>query len=161
MQTQRISQRVGTSVLSLPSLWVILLILPFTAVVVSIQVFEKGCNSFQEQWVWSNWARRDLRLSKTLKVEPRIHIASSTFTHIHPFLYLISLNLPTEAHHRFIAEEMDWGFTRFSELRKLGAPAEGRPAAVIDNRNGGSCRISAFVRVLKDETGVLWHNFIK
>jgi len=56
---------------------------------------------------------------------------------------------------------MDWGFTRFSELRKLAAPTEGRRLPVIDGANNGSTRISAYVRVLKDETGVLWHNFIK
>lgn len=64
----------------------------------------------------------------------------------------------TEAHHRFTAEEMDWGFTRFNELRKLSVAAEGRGRPIIENE---SARISAYVRVLKDPTGVLWHNFIK
>lgn len=53
---------------------------------------------------------------------------------------------------------MDWGFTRFNELRKLSVAAEGRGRPIIENE---SARISAYVRVLKDPTGVLWHNFIK
>ncbi|KAE8245144.1 hypothetical protein A4X13_0g6070 [Tilletia indica] len=63
----------------------------------------------------------------------------------------------SQAHHRFTAEEMDWGFTRFNELRKLRTPADGRTRAVIEDDRA---RISAYVRVLKDPTGVLWHNFI-
>lgn len=52
---------------------------------------------------------------------------------------------------------MDWGFTRFNELRKLMVPGSGQPRPIIE---GDTARISAFVRVLKDPTGVLWHNFI-
>lgn len=63
----------------------------------------------------------------------------------------------SQAHHRFTAEEMDWGFTRFNELRKLSLPAEGKNRPIIE---GECARVSAFVRVLKDPTGVLWHNFI-
>ncbi|CAG8434848.1 2439_t:CDS:10 [Funneliformis mosseae] len=62
------------------------------------------------------------------------------------------------AHHRFTAEESDWGFTRFYDLRKLFVPSDNRTRALIDN---DSTNITAFVRVLKDPTGVLWHNFIK
>ncbi|GBB86550.1 hypothetical protein RclHR1_12980003 [Rhizophagus clarus] len=61
------------------------------------------------------------------------------------------------AHHRFTAEEPDWGFTRFYDLRKLFTPCENRTRAIIEN---DSANITAFVRVLKDPTGVLWHNFI-
>ncbi|RIA93959.1 ubiquitin carboxyl-terminal hydrolase 5 [Glomus cerebriforme] len=61
------------------------------------------------------------------------------------------------AHHRFTAEESDWGFTRFYDLRKLFSPCEGRTRPLIEN---DSTNITAFVRVLKDPTGVLWHNFI-
>ncbi len=63
----------------------------------------------------------------------------------------------SQAHHRFTMEEMDWGFTRFNELRKLTAIEQGRTRPIIE---GERARISAFVRVLKDPTGVLWHNFI-
>ncbi|CAI2180552.1 16272_t:CDS:10 [Funneliformis geosporum] len=61
------------------------------------------------------------------------------------------------AHHRFTAEESDWGFTRFYDLRKLFVPSDNRTRALIENE---STNITAFIRVLKDPTGVLWHNFI-
>ncbi|CCF52859.1 hypothetical protein NDA11_006518 [Ustilago hordei] len=63
----------------------------------------------------------------------------------------------SQAHHRFTAEEMDWGFTRFNELRKLAVPTDGRSRPIIEN---DCANVTAYVRVLKDPTGVLWHNFI-
>lgn len=56
-------------------------------------------------------------------------------------------------------EESDWGFTRFAEIRKLFAPQwedKGRPMVENDAVN-----VTAYVRIYKDPTGVLWHNFIK
>ena len=64
----------------------------------------------------------------------------------------------TDAHHRFVNEECDWGFTRFADLRKLHTPQEGQSRATIE---GDEVDVTAFVRVLKDPTGVLWHNFVK
>ena len=62
------------------------------------------------------------------------------------------------ANHRFNADEGDWGFTRFAELRKIFAPAwDGtwkRP--MVENE---AVNITAYVRIYKDPTGVLWHNF--
>ncbi|CCU83061.1 Ubiquitin carboxyl-terminal hydrolase [Blumeria hordei DH14] len=61
------------------------------------------------------------------------------------------------ANHRFTKDEGDWGFTRFVELRKLwNVP--------WDNQNnylapGERAILTAYVRHVKDETGVLWHNF--
>jgi ubiquitin carboxyl-terminal hydrolase 7 len=63
-----------------------------------------------------------------------------------------------EAHHRFNQEEQDWGFTRFVELKKLFQAADQRAKPVIES---DETEITAFVRVLKDPTGVLWHNFQK
>jgi ubiquitin carboxyl-terminal hydrolase 7 len=63
-----------------------------------------------------------------------------------------------DAHHRFIAEECDWGFTRFSELRKLFTIQEGHNRPTIEDE---CADVSVFVRVLEDPTGVLWHNFVK
>ena len=63
-----------------------------------------------------------------------------------------------DAHHRFIAEECDWGFTRFSELRKLFSVQDGYGRPTIENE---AALVSVFVRVLEDPTGVLWHNFVK
>ncbi|KAM0756443.1 cysteine proteinase [Meredithblackwellia eburnea MCA 4105] len=64
--------------------------------------------------------------------------------------------IQSQAHHRFTNEEQDWGFTRFVELRKLFSVSEGRPKPIIEE---DETVITAFVRVLKDPTGVLWHNF--
>ncbi|KAH8731800.1 hypothetical protein GQ44DRAFT_698046 [Phaeosphaeriaceae sp. PMI808] len=69
-----------------------------------------------------------------------------------------SMYITHTAHHRFTADEGDWGFTRFAELRRLFANSwddRGRPM-VEDNQT----HVTAYVRVLKDPTGVLWHNFI-
>ncbi|KAJ7285909.1 hypothetical protein C8J57DRAFT_1496609 [Mycena rebaudengoi] len=63
----------------------------------------------------------------------------------------------SQAQHRFIAEESDWGFTRFSELRKLFQPQEGHSRATIEE---DAADITVYVRVLEDPTGVLWHNFV-
>ncbi|KAF9047647.1 cysteine proteinase [Panaeolus papilionaceus] len=63
----------------------------------------------------------------------------------------------SHASHRFIREECDWGFTRFSELRELFNIQEGHTRPTIENE---AADITVFVRVLEDPTGVLWHNFV-
>lgn len=68
------------------------------------------------------------------------------------------LILYIDANHRFIAEECDWGFTRFSELRKLFNVQEGHIRPTVEDE---SADITVYVRVLEDPTGVLWHNFVK
>ncbi|KAH8654046.1 ubiquitin carboxyl-terminal hydrolase [Tricladium varicosporioides] len=61
------------------------------------------------------------------------------------------------AHHRFTKEEGDWGFTRFVELRKLWTqPWDGTGRFLVESE---SANMTAYVRIVKDETGVLWHNF--
>ncbi|KAH0446021.1 hypothetical protein IEQ34_025144 [Dendrobium chrysotoxum] len=60
-----------------------------------------------------------------------------------------SISSSSQAHHRFTAEEMDWGFTRFNELRKLSTATEGRARPIIEKE---CARVSAYVRVLKDPT---------
>ncbi|UQC82690.1 ubiquitin carboxyl-terminal hydrolase [Colletotrichum lupini] len=61
------------------------------------------------------------------------------------------------AHHRFTKEESDWGFTRFLELRKMfNVPWEGGSRPLCENE---TANITAYLRLVKDETGVLWHNF--
>lgn len=60
--------------------------------------------------------------------------------------------------HRFSSEAADWGFGQFCSFNafKSGVPETG----VIPLANSeGSTRIIAKVRVVKDSTGVLWHNF--
>ena len=68
-------------------------------------------------------------------------------------------NVSPAANHRFNAEESDWGFTRFAEIRRLFAPQwdnKGRPMIEDDTVN-----VTAYLRMYKDPTGVLWHNFNK
>ncbi|KAJ2612663.1 ubiquitin-specific protease ubp15 [Coemansia sp. RSA 1365] len=62
----------------------------------------------------------------------------------------------SHTHHRYVPEESDWGFTKFTELRHIMTPADAETPPLLD---GGRVRISAFVRVMKDPLGVLWHNF--
>ncbi|KAL3462575.1 hypothetical protein BJX64DRAFT_258975 [Aspergillus heterothallicus] len=77
-------------------------------------------------------------------------------------LVLWNVNDPTihishVATHRFNADEGDWGFTRFCELRKLfSMPWENRGVPLVQN---DEARVTAYVRVVKDPTGVLWHSF--
>ncbi|CDH50856.1 cysteine proteinase [Lichtheimia corymbifera JMRC:FSU:9682] len=61
------------------------------------------------------------------------------------------------ATHRFSADEIDWGFTRFYELKAMARnnATTGKGPFLVNN----SVVISVFVRVVKDETGVLWHTF--
>lgn len=62
------------------------------------------------------------------------------------------------AQHRFTADEGDWGFTRFAELRRLfAAQWDDRTRPMVEN---DSVRMTAYVRKIKDPTGVLWHNFV-
>ena len=61
------------------------------------------------------------------------------------------------AHHRFTKEEGDWGFTRFLELKRVVHEWEGKNRTIIEN---DTCKITAYVRVVEDETGALWHSFI-
>lgn len=69
-----------------------------------------------------------------------------------------SMYVHHEANHRFTMEEGDWGFTRFADKNKIFAPKfEGRDRPLVEN---DSAKLTAYVRVLKDPTGVLWHNFV-
>lgn len=70
-----------------------------------------------------------------------------------------TIYLTHTAQHRFTGDEADWGFTRFADLRRLFAANwddRGRPM-VEDNK----VKMTAFVRKMKDPTGVLWHSFVK
>lgn len=67
------------------------------------------------------------------------------------------------ATHRYTPNETDWGFNVLVKLSDIQTPAPptqspSLPArAILEN---DSLAIVACVRVLKDPTGVLWHNFI-
>lgn len=61
------------------------------------------------------------------------------------------------AHHRFNAKEGDWGFTRFVELRRAFQQQwDNHERPLVEN---GEAKVTAYVRIFKDPTGVLWHNF--
>jgi len=68
---------------------------------------------------------------------------------------MISLS---DADHRFIAEDPDWGYTRFSELHKLYCPQPGHNHSVIE---GDSTVVSVYVRVLADPTGAPWREYVE
>ncbi|KAG2175621.1 hypothetical protein INT43_001268, partial [Umbelopsis isabellina] len=61
------------------------------------------------------------------------------------------------AQHRFTAEEADWGFTRFHEVRRLGSVDDNRTLPLVQDN---ATTITAVVRIMKDPTGVLWHSFV-
>jgi ubiquitin carboxyl-terminal hydrolase 7 len=62
------------------------------------------------------------------------------------------------ATHRFTHDEGDWGFTRFAELRKLmNQPWDRYDRPMIENN---SAKLTAYIRVVNDPTGVLWHSFV-
>jgi ubiquitin carboxyl-terminal hydrolase 7 len=70
-----------------------------------------------------------------------------------------SLTLIQVATHRYNVDEGDWGFTRFYELRKLlTTPLEGHNVPLVQNEEAN---VTAYIRVVKDPTGVLWHSFQK
>ncbi|KAJ7924230.1 hypothetical protein B0H13DRAFT_2230059 [Mycena leptocephala] len=63
----------------------------------------------------------------------------------------------SHAQHRFIAEESDWGFTRFSDPDKLLIPQGHNSRPTIED---DAADITVYLRVMDDPTGVLWHNFV-
>ncbi|KAL4753186.1 hypothetical protein BDW72DRAFT_169487 [Aspergillus terricola var. indicus] len=68
-----------------------------------------------------------------------------------------TIQISHTATHRFNQDEGDWGFTRFAELRRLfHMQWEGRGVPLVQN---DEANITAYVRVVKDPTGVLWHSF--
>lgn len=62
------------------------------------------------------------------------------------------------AQHRFQPDEADWGFTKFYDLKKAFSRHLDREEALIEDNK---VNITTFVRIVKDPTGVLWHNFYK
>ncbi|KAF5101371.1 hypothetical protein D0Z03_000611 [Geotrichum reessii] len=61
-----------------------------------------------------------------------------------------------KAHHRFEAEESDWGFSQFYDLRMLYNRTSTSEHAMIENNK---VNFSVYIKIVKDVTGVLWHNF--
>lgn len=67
-----------------------------------------------------------------------------------------SIHSTHSAQHRFNAKESDWGFTRFCDSRKSFMPNDGKERPLIES---DTANLTAYVKVLKDPTGVLWHSF--
>lgn len=89
--------------------------------------------------------------------DPSIYISHGTYIRTASLTILSNRNVV--ATHRFNSDEGDWGFTRFCELRRLfSMPWEGRGVPLVQNEEA---RVTAYVRVVKDPTGVLWHSFQK
>ncbi|KAK9478111.1 hypothetical protein V1514DRAFT_307930 [Lipomyces japonicus] len=61
------------------------------------------------------------------------------------------------ASHRFTREEKDWGFTKFYDLRKLTTKHDDKNVPILED---DKVIITAYIKILKDPTGVLWHNFV-
>lgn len=64
----------------------------------------------------------------------------------------------SDAHHRFIPEESDWGFTLFAKLHELRSIKPGTRKSIIQH---DSTNIVVYMRTIKDTTGVLWHDFVE
>lgn len=90
--------------------------------------------------------------------------ADDWYACVHFMMVLWNPNDPTiqirhQAQHRYNAEESDWGFTRFAELRKIFyGKFNGTDRPLVEN---DSAKLTAYVRIMKDPTGVLWHSFHK
>ncbi|KAL2314284.1 hypothetical protein POMI540_2302 [Schizosaccharomyces pombe] len=67
-----------------------------------------------------------------------------------------SLSVANSAHCRFSPEIVDWGFTQFAELKKLLCRQAPDVPPIVED---GALLLTAYVRILKDPTGVLWHSF--
>ncbi|KAJ1919474.1 ubiquitin-specific protease ubp15 [Mycoemilia scoparia] len=57
--------------------------------------------------------------------------------------------------HRFCADESDWGFSQYYRTDLLSQTTDSKGPIMTGNK----FRISVYIRVLDDPTGVLWHNF--
>ncbi|KAK9457513.1 hypothetical protein V1511DRAFT_455322 [Dipodascopsis uninucleata] len=68
-----------------------------------------------------------------------------------------SIYVEHHANHRFTPEEKDWGFTKFYDLRRLMVKHEDKDAPIVED---DKAIITAYVKIIKDPTGVLWHNFV-
>ncbi|KAJ3080058.1 hypothetical protein HK102_003345, partial [Quaeritorhiza haematococci] len=62
----------------------------------------------------------------------------------------------SHANHRYNPNETDWGFNHLVKIVALYQPTEGFPRPLVENDRTD---IIVYMRVIKDPTGVLWHNF--
>jgi len=64
----------------------------------------------------------------------------------------------TAAVHRFYDGEADWGFTQFLSVRTSVLRSAHNNETVVA-RGGNETNFTVYLRVVRDPTGVLWHNF--
>jgi len=64
---------------------------------------------------------------------------------------------PKPSHHRFNQKESDWGFNRFIEKTHLYNQNKNYVKPLIED---GKTVLSVYVRIFKDELGILWHDFL-
>lgn len=62
------------------------------------------------------------------------------------------------ASHRFYAGETDWGFTQFLSVRAAYLRSSHNNETQIA-KGGNDTNITAYLRIVKDPSGVLWHNY--
>ncbi|TPX38452.1 hypothetical protein SeMB42_g06732 [Synchytrium endobioticum] len=58
---------------------------------------------------------------------------------------------------RFNPGETDWGFNQMIKFASLTVPIDNLPRPILEN---DKMRIVVYIRVVEDQTGVLWHTFI-
>ncbi|KAJ3218779.1 hypothetical protein HDU67_004027 [Dinochytrium kinnereticum] len=61
------------------------------------------------------------------------------------------------AQHRFNPNETDWGFNQLVKMNQLFTPVDGNKRPLVEN---DQAVITVYIKIIKDVTGVLWHNFI-
>ncbi|KAJ1549417.1 hypothetical protein HK405_003741 [Cladochytrium tenue] len=62
------------------------------------------------------------------------------------------------AQHRYNTTEADWGFNHLVKLSQLTIASEAFPRPLVEN---DKTTIVVHMKVMKDITGVLWHNFVE
>ncbi|KAI8611746.1 cysteine proteinase [Chytriomyces sp. MP71] len=62
------------------------------------------------------------------------------------------------ANHRYNPTEVDWGFNHLCKLKCLHEAVDGLSKPLVHEEN--HLTIQVFMRAIKDETGILWHNFM-
>lgn len=67
------------------------------------------------------------------------------------------INLVNKSHHRFDSADTDWGFANLIDLNHLKYPSKNYSLSFLKD---GQLNVTVYVRILKDPTGVLWHNFV-
>lgn len=75
----------------------------------------------------------------------------------HIIFLCIKLIFMIAAQHRFSKLEADWGFTGFISHKELKEGVNDKPGFLVND----TVVLTTIVRLIKDQTGVLWHNFIK